>query len=130
MVRLPGQSWMRWARARTPAALHAGVEEVLAVVEQATGMTRERLASRVQDRATVAARELLAVVAVHRCGARVAEVGRCFGKPADTVSRWLSRATDLANQPLRQTIPPQGVGVTSRGQLSVGLASERQSVRP
>ncbi|OYV72790.1 MAG: hypothetical protein B7Z74_04985 [Deltaproteobacteria bacterium 21-66-5] len=74
-----------------PEPLRASVEEVLAVVEQATGLTRERLASGVRDRATVAARELLAVVAVHRCGARVTDVGRCLGRPADTASRWLSR---------------------------------------
>lgn len=74
-----------------PAPVRASVEDVLSVVEQATGLTRGRLASRVQDRATVAARELLAVVAVHQCGARVTEVGRCLSRPADTVSRWLSR---------------------------------------
>ena len=78
--------------ARTaPAREQASVEEVLAVVGRATGMTWERLASRVQDRATVAARELLAVVAVHRFEAKITEVGRCLGKPVDTVSRWLSR---------------------------------------
>ena len=74
-----------------PARVRASVEDVLAVVERVTGLTSERLVARVQDRATVAARELLAVVAVHRCGARVTEVGRCLGRPADTVSRWLSR---------------------------------------
>jgi REP element-mobilizing transposase RayT len=74
-----------------PARVRASLEEILAAVEQATGLTRERLASGVQDRATVAARELLAVVAVHRCGARVTEVGRCLGRPADTASRWLRR---------------------------------------
>jgi hypothetical protein len=31
------------------------------------------------------------VVAVHRCGVRVTDVGRCLGRPADTASRWLSR---------------------------------------
>ncbi len=77
-----------------PAPVRAAVEDVLTAVERATGLTRERLASRVQDRATVAARELLAVVAVHRCGARVTEVGRCLGRPADTVSRWLSRGAE------------------------------------
>ena len=74
-----------------PAPVRARMEDVLAAVEQATGLTRARMASRVQDRATVAARELVAVVAVHRCGARVTEVGRSLGRPADTVSRWLSR---------------------------------------
>ena len=61
------------------------------MVEQATGLRRERLAWGVRDRGTVAARELPAVVAVHRCGARVTGVGRCLGRPADTASRWLSR---------------------------------------
>jgi REP element-mobilizing transposase RayT len=74
-----------------PARVRASVDEVLAGVCRVTGLRCERLASRVQDRATVAGRELLAVVAVHRCEARVTEVGRCLGKPADTVSRWLSR---------------------------------------
>ena len=74
-----------------PEPVRASIEEVLAVVELATGLRRERLASGVRDRATVAARELLAVVAVHRCGARVTDVGRCLGRPADTASRWLSR---------------------------------------
>ena len=74
-----------------PEPVRTSLEEVLAAVERATGLTRVRLASGVQDRATVAARELLAVVAVHRCGARVTDVGRCLGRPADTASRWLSR---------------------------------------
>jgi REP-associated tyrosine transposase len=74
-----------------PEPLRASVEEVLAVVERVTSLTPERLASGVRDRATVAARELLAVVAVYRCGARVTDVGRCLGRPADTASRWLSR---------------------------------------
>ena len=74
-----------------PGRVQASVADVLAVVERVTGLTSERLAARVQDRATVAARELLAVVAVHHCGARVTEVGRCLGRPANTVSRWLSR---------------------------------------
>ena len=74
-----------------PARVRASVEEVLAGVSLVTGLRWERLASRVQDRATVAAREMLAVVAVHRCGARVTDVGRFLGKPPDTVSRWLSR---------------------------------------
>ncbi len=77
-----------------PEPVRASLEEVLAVVEQATGLTRERLVSGVQDRATVAARELLAVVAVHRCGVRVTDVGRCLGRPADTASRWLSRGSE------------------------------------
>ena len=74
-----------------PAPVRAGVEDVVTAVERATGITRARLASRVQDRATVAARELVALVAVHRCGARVMDVGRYLDRPADTVSRWLSR---------------------------------------
>ncbi len=39
-----------------PEPLRASVEEVLAVVERATGLTRERLASGVKDRGMVAAR--------------------------------------------------------------------------
>ncbi|NWG00825.1 MAG: transposase [Thermoanaerobaculaceae bacterium] len=74
-----------------PEPLRASLEDVLAVVEGTTGVTRERLGSGVRDRATVAARELLAIVAVHRCGVRVTDVGRWVGRPADTVSRWLSR---------------------------------------
>ena len=73
------------------ARVRASVEEVLALAGRATGMTWERLASRVQDRATVAARELLTVVAVHRFEVRATEVYRCLGKPADTVSRWLGQ---------------------------------------
>lgn len=34
----------------------------------------------------------MAAVVMLRCGARVAEVGRCLGNPANTVSRWLSHA--------------------------------------
>lgn len=74
-----------------PERLCTSVEDVAAAVGAECGIAVEQLRSRVQDRATVRARELVAVLAVLRGGAQVMEVGRCLGKPADTVSRWLSR---------------------------------------
>jgi DNA-binding NarL/FixJ family response regulator len=67
------------------------VEEVLAAVGDATGLDPQRLAGPVHDRATVAARELLAVLAVHRCGVRVKAIAERLGKSSDTVSRWVTR---------------------------------------
>ena len=74
-----------------PPRREVSVEEVSATVSAETGVEVERFGLGVHDRATVRARELVAVLAVLRCGARVTEVGQCLGKPADTVSRWLSR---------------------------------------
>ncbi len=54
----------------------------------------EALASRRRDREMVVARELLAVLAVERYRIRVSELAALLGKPADTVSRWVSRGAD------------------------------------
>ena len=75
----------------TPGRVRASLEEVLAAVGVATGLDPQRLAGSVHDRATVAARELLAVLAVHRCGVRVKAIAERLGKSSDTVSRWVTR---------------------------------------
>jgi putative transposase len=74
-----------------PGRLETGLGEVLAAVGKVTGLEPGRLASPVRDGPTVEARELLAVVAVHRCGLRVKAIAECLGKSSDTVSRWVTR---------------------------------------
>jgi REP element-mobilizing transposase RayT len=52
------------------------------------------LRSRRRDRATVTARELLAVLAVEGYCIRVTDLAAIVDRPADTVSRWVSRGAE------------------------------------
>jgi len=74
-----------------PVRLDLAVGEVVTAVCGELPIDEELVASDRQDRATVRARELLAVLAIERCGVRVGELARRLGKPADTVSRWVTR---------------------------------------
>lgn len=78
----------------SPGRIRADLAEVLAVVTAATGVDEGRLAAQARDRAIVRARELLALLAVHRCGLPVNGIGKRLGKQADTVSRWLTRGAN------------------------------------
>jgi putative transposase len=67
------------------------LEQIAASVCREEGIEKARLVSRRQDRVTVRARELLAILGIERCGVRASDLARFLGKSADTVSRWLTR---------------------------------------
>jgi putative transposase len=91
---VPGQPSLDALGASTsPSRIRADLAAILAVAADETGVGEGQLASEARDRAIVRARELVALLAVHRCGLAVNAVGRRLGKPPDTVSRWLTRGT-------------------------------------
>jgi putative transposase len=75
----------------TPERPRLTLEQIAGCVCREEAIEQARLASLRQDRVTVRARELLGILGVERCGVRVRDLASFLGKPADTVSRWLTR---------------------------------------
>ena len=80
-----GQSW-------APATFSA--ETFLEVAARTLEVTLEYLASPRRDRARTRLRELVAVVAVERCGVRGSELARALDRHPVVVSRWIGAARE------------------------------------
>jgi hypothetical protein len=131
--------WRRGARpVSNPARAARRRLDEATLVERACGhlgIELERLAGRRRDRETARLRELVATVAIERCGARTCEVARLLGLHPDWVSHLVRRggARRAADADFRATLERLLAAVSqpgAGGRETAEQPSNRSASRP